>query len=256
MDGDTRLNLIPMMPRMIRSIILAVWLLSGVSVLVAGIAEDLLILHLDAIGGRGVVDRLTTVHKEGYNLFGERQIPIRIWGAVPNRIRIETDLDPETTLIQGYDGTEVWQVRVRNGKVREDTLSEDEKRQFVDEAWLHGPLVDSEARGMKVDYQGISVIGENRGFLISVTRGDDLFCEVLIADDNYQLAAKRINQLIRGYEVPVLHQYSKYRPVAGVWLPHRIETVQEDRLLIVTVFETIEAVPDVSPDLFSKPATD
>jgi hypothetical protein len=53
--------------------------------------------------------------------------------------------------------------------------------------------------------------------------------------------------------VPVVHQYSKFRPVAGVWLPHRIETVQEDRLLIVTVFETIEALPEVSPELFSKP---
>lgn len=222
----------------------------------AGIAEDLVILHLDAIGGRSVVDRLTSIHKKGHNLFGERQIPIRIWGSVPDRIRIETDLDPETTLIQGYDGTEVWQVRVRNGKTREESLTEEEKQQFIDEAWMHGPLADSEVRGMTVSYEGISVIGENRGFLISVNRGDDLWCEVLIADDSYQLAAKRMNQLIRGYELPVVHQYSKFRPVAGVWLPHRIETVQEDRLLIVTVFETIEANPDLAPDLFSKPTTD
>lgn len=241
---------------MIRWTLLATGLLSGLSVLSAGIAEDLVILHLDAIGGRSVVDRLTSVRKEGYNLFGERQIPIRIWGAVPDRIRIETDLAPDTTLIQGYDGTDVWQVRVRDGKAREETLSEDVKRQFVDEAWLHGPLADSEVRGMTVAYRGISVIGENRGFLIAVNRGDDLWCEVLIADDNYQLAAKRMNQLIRGYEVPVIHQYSKFRPVAGVWLPHRIETVQEDRLLIVTVFETIEANPQLPPDLFSKPPTD
>lgn len=235
---------------------MAVCLFAGIPVLSAGIAEDLVILHLDAIGGRGVVDRLTSIQKEGHNLFGERQIPIRIWGAVPDRIRIETDLDPETTLIQGYDGTEVWQVRVRDGKVREDTLSEDEKQQFMDDAWLHGPLADSEARGMTVAYEGISVIGENRGFLIAINRGDDLWCEVLIADDSYQLAAKRMNQLIRGYEMPVVHQYSKFRPVAGVWLPHRIETVQEDRLLIVTVFETIEANPKLSPELFTKPPID
>lgn len=244
------------MSRMKQWTVLAVCLFAGNPVLSAGIAEDLVILHLDAIGGRGVVDRLTSIQKEGHNLFGERQIPIRIWGAVPDRIRIETDLDPETTLIQGYDGTEVWQVRVRDGKVREDTLSEDEKQQFMDDAWLHGPLADSEARGMTVAYEGISVIGENRGFLIAINRGDDLWCEVLIADDSYQLAAKRMNQLIRGYEMPVVHQYSKFRPVAGVWLPHRIETVQEDRLLIVTVFETIEANPKLSPELFTKPPID
>ncbi len=242
-----------MIAQLIRPLAMVTALFAGASALSAGIAEDLIILHLDAIGGRGVVDGLTAVRKEGYNLFGERQIPIRIWGAAPNRIRIETQLNSGTTLIQGYDGSEVWKVRVRDGKYREESLTEDEKRQFVDEAWLHGPLIDFESRGMKVNYKGISVIGENRGFLIAITRDDDLWSEVLIADDTYQLVAKRNNQLIRGRQVPSLYQYSDFRPVDGVWLPYRIETLQENRLLIVTVFETVEANPELPADFFAKP---
>ncbi|MEZ5275041.1 MAG: hypothetical protein R3F07_01520 [Opitutaceae bacterium] len=228
-------------------------LLMGRNVADAGIAEDLVVLHLDAIGGRAVVDDLKAVHKKGYNQFGERRIPIEIWSAYPDLIRIETRLSETTTLIQGFNGHEAWQVRVVDGQVRPESMSPDEERQFVDEAWFRGPLVDAELRGFELDYSGISTIGQDRGFLIRVNRNGELWCEVLLADDTYQIAAKRLEPVIRGRKVKVLQQYSDFQPVAGVWLPHRVEMVQDEHLSVITVYESMDGNPELGEGFFEAP---
>ena len=219
----------------------------------AGIAEDLVILHLDAIGGRAVVDGLTSVYKKGYNQFGERRIPIEVWSAHPGLTRVETRLDDKTTLIQGFDGTRAWQVRVRNGQTRAETMTPDEERQFIDEIWLRGPLADAESRGRALTYRGITTIGDDRGFLIEISQGGAPWCEVLLSDDTAQIAAKKTEPFIRGRKVNVLQEYSHFRPVAGVWLPHRIEMVQDEHLSLITVFETIEANPELPEGFFGAP---
>lgn len=219
----------------------------------AGVADDLVFLHIDAIGGQAAVDDLKAVRKEGHKEFGERRIPITIWGAAPNHIRIETQLNEETALIQGYDGTEVWQMRVRGGRVQEEPMAEEDRRQFINDAWFQGPLLDYGNRGIELGYGGVTTIGDSHGFLIEVMRGGVKICSILIAHDTYQITTKQSEQVIRGRRVPVLHQYGEFRPVSGVWLPHRIEMIQEDHQSIVTVLDAIIPNPDLPPDIFKKP---
>lgn len=219
----------------------------------AGVADDLVFLHIDAIGGQSAVNNLKAVRKDGHKEFGERRIPITIWGALPNRIRIETQLNEETALIQGYDGNEAWQVRVRDGRVQEETMTEEERRQFIDDAWFKGPLSDDGTRGIELGYGGVTTINDRRGFLIEVMREGVKTCSVLIADDTYQITASQSEQVIRGRRVPVLYRYSEFRPISGVWLPHRIEMIQEDHHSIVSVLDTIVPNPDLPPGIFEKP---
>ena len=242
-----------MMSRILPAIPLGLVLYFGTAVSHAGMADDLVFLHIDAIGGQSAVDNLKAVRKEGHKEFGERRIPITIWSAVPNRIRIETQLNEETTLIQGYDGTEAWQVRVRDGRVQEETMTEEERRQFINDAWFRGPLYDDGTRGVEFGYGGVTTINESRGFLIEVMCEGATTCSVLIADDTYQITAKQSEQVIRGRRIPVLYQYGAFRPISGVWLPHRIEMIQEDHHSIVSVFDTIVPNLELPPGIFEKP---
>jgi hypothetical protein len=219
----------------------------------ASVADDLVFLHIDAIGGQAAVEGLKAVRKEGHKEFGERRIPITIWAAVPDRIRIETQLSEETVLIQGYDGIEVWQVRVRNNRTQEEFMNEDERRQFIIDAWFRGALSDDGTRGLELKYGGVTTIRENRGFLIEVMSEGAKTCSVLISDDTYQVTAVQSEQVVRGRRVPVLNQYSEFRPISGVWLPHRIEMIQEEHHSIVTVFDAIVPNPDLPPGIFKKP---
>ena len=242
-----------MMSYILPAIPIGLVLFFGTSASHAGVADDLVFLHIDAIGGQTAVDNLKAVRREGHKEFGERRIPITIWAAVPNRIRIETQLNQETTLIQGYDGTEVWQVRVRNGRGQEETMTEEERRQFINDAWFTGPLSDDGTRGIEFGYGGVTTINESRGFLIEVMCEGAKTCSVLIAADTYQITAKQSEQVIRGRRIPVLHRYSEFRPISGVWLPHRIEMTQEDHHLVVSVLDSITPNPDLPPGIFEKP---
>ena len=242
-----------MMSRVLPVIPVGLFLLLSTAVSRAGVADDLVFLHIDAIGGQAAMDGLKAVRKEGHKEFGERRIPITIWGAVPDRIRIETQLNEETVLIQGYDGDEAWQVRVRDGRVREQSMTEEERRQFIADAWFRGALSDDGTKGLELRYGGVTTIREDRGFLIEVVCEGAKTCSVLIADDTYQVTAMQSEQVVRGRRVPVLHQYSEFRPISGVWLPHRIEMIQEEHHSIVTVLDTIVPNPDLPPGIFEKP---
>jgi hypothetical protein len=255
-EGSESTDFVTMMSHFLRAVPVGLVLIIGTAAGHAGVADDLVFLHIDAIGGQTAVDNLKAVRTEGHKEFGERRIPITIWAAFPNLIRIETQLNKETTLIQGYDGTEVWQVRVRNGRGQEETMTEEERRQFINDAWFRGPLSDDGTRGIEFGYGGVTTINGSRGFLIEVMREGVTTCSVLIADDTYQITAKQSEQTIRGRRVPVLHRYSEFRPVAGVWLPHRIEMTQEDHHLIVSVLDTILPNPDLPPGVFEKPEID
>ena len=245
-----------MMSRILYVIPIGISLFLSMTLGQAGVADDLVFLHIDAIGGQAAMNELRTLRKVGHKEFGERRIPITIWGAIPNRIRIETQLNEETALIQGYDGTEAWQVRVRNGRVEEESMTEEERRQFINDAWFQGPLSNDETRGIEFGYGGVTTIKESRGFLIEVMDEGVKVCAVLIAADTYQVTAKQSEQVIRGRRVPVLHQFSEFRPIAGVWLPHRIETIQEDLHTVLTVLDTMVPNPDLPPGIFEKPTTD
>jgi hypothetical protein len=253
LDGPELVDFVTMMFRIQSAIPIGVSLILSTAACHAGVADDLVFLHIDAIGGQAAMDGLKAVRKEGHKEFGERRIPITIWGAVPDRIRIETQLNEETSLIQGYNGTEVWQVRVHDGRVQEETMTEDERRQFIIDAWFTGPLSDDGTRGLEFGYGGVTTIRESRGFLIEVNCEGATTCAVLIADDTYQVTAKQSEQVVRGRRVPVLHQYSEFRPISGVWLPHRIEMTQEDHHSIVTVLDSIVPNPDLPAGIFEKP---
>jgi len=242
-----------MTSRLLSLLPLGMSVILGPTAVPAGMADDLVVLHIEAIGGQAAVNALKALRMDGHNEFGERHIPITIWSAVPDRIRMETRLNEETTLIQGFDGTRAWQVRVYRGRAREETMSEDERRQFINDAWFRGPLFDDGTRGIELRYEGVTTINDNRGFLIDVVRDGMETCSVLIAADNYQITVEQSVQVIRGRPVPVLHQFSEFQPIAGVWLPHRIETIQEDRLSIVTILENIEPNPELPPGIFEKP---
>ncbi|MGH9482542.1 MAG: hypothetical protein ACRD1L_10690 [Terriglobales bacterium] len=65
-------------------------------------------------------------------LDGGKQASLEVWSAAhPRRIRIEVSL-PEGKLVQGWDGTEAWEIAP--GKSQAQTLTGDEAKQVQDQA--------------------------------------------------------------------------------------------------------------------------
>jgi len=219
----------------------------------AGVAEDLITLHLDAIGGENVVRSLQAVRKEGYNLFEERRIPLVVCSSEANLRRIEMDLGNAGKLIQGYDGEKAWKVRIRENQLIEEPLTPEEAKQLAHDAIFRSSLLDLRTEENKFEYLGEEVREDKNCYLVKVVEPDGYESILEIDAETYQINGQSSTEHLQGRNVPSVITFSDFRPVAGVWLPHRIETLLDGRLTVVTVYESIEANPVFSQALFQAP---
>ena len=225
----------------------------GKMIAVAGVAEDLITLHLDAIGGEDVIRSLQSVRREGYNLFEERRIPLLVYSSEANLMRIEMDLGNAGKLIQGYDGETAWKVRIRNEQLIEEPLSPEEAKQLAHDAIFRSSLLDLRTEENKLEYLGEQVREEKRFYMVKVIESDGHQSVLEIDAETYQIIRQSSTEYLQGREVPSVITFSDFRPVAGVWLPHRIETLLDERLTVVTVYESIKANPGFTQALFQAP---
>src|SRR5438034_5395591 len=74
------------------------------------------------------------------------------------------------TGINAYDGHSGWKIEPWNGKRDPEALGEDEMHGILDDADFDGPLVNYQAKGNRVEYQGVEQIEGSDAYKLKVTR--------------------------------------------------------------------------------------
>jgi hypothetical protein len=127
-----------------------------------------------------------------------------------------------------------------------------------DEFALDGPLIDGEAKGVKVAVAGLDEIEGRKAHLLEVTLASGASRRIWIDAETFlEIRSDRpsTNPLVRG--APVSVYYRDYRSVEGLVIPFTIETRQDaggsgsQRLVI----EKVSLHPELPQAAFSRPAT-
>ena len=161
--------------------------------------------------------------------------------------------------IRIFDGTRGWRVRpgasgapeVRAFSKEEDAFSRDE---FV----IDGPLMDHEAKGVKVVVVGLDEIEGRKAHLLEVTAPSGASRRIWIDAETFlEIRSDRpsTSPLVRG--APVSVYYRDYRSVEGLMIPRTIETRPEagGRGSQKLIIEKVAINPALPQAAFSKPAT-
>ncbi len=128
-----------------------------------------------------------------------------------------------------------------------------EVRNLVAEAELHGPLVEPDARGHRLELRGLAAIDGGEAWELRLARAGGAV-ETWFLDRESHLPVERISKLWAYDEEWQLHTYySDYRAVDGLVLPHLVEYELSSihRLLRV---EQVEINPGFAPGVFEMPA--
>lgn len=222
--------------------------------LVAGPADDMARIHVEAIGGAERITALAAVRASGQVTTGGQTVGFRMVAARPNRVRTETESGGRT-LIQSYDGknppwefdTGAWPASYRPMKDAAATL-------FVADSEFDDPLIDSEARGYQLDLAGEVQAGERRLTKILVTRNGGLPFFILLDTETFFIMQRiDVRRQASGRSVEVVTRFERFRPVDGVLLPHLIEVAIEGRVVQTTSIEAMEPNPKVDAAIFRRP---
>jgi len=127
-------------------------------------------------------------------------------------------------------------------------------RTFVADAEFDDPLIGGLERGYAFELSGESARGEGKVFRLRVGRNLTESFTLLIDTTTYLIITRLEERLSAGgRRVPVVTDWSDFRPVAGVLLAHRIVVSMDGRRVQETQIAEIEANPVLPRESFGPP---
>lgn len=220
----------------------------------ADFARDLAHIHAEAVGGRERVQALRGLKASGVTRSGEGiETRFRLWAERPARIRIEITLG-ERTIVQAWDGEgEPWTADSRTQGV--SWMAGDIAEAFKAEAEFDDPLLAGPGRQVALDYGGVVDLEGEKRIKIMVTQNFTEVSFVYLDPASYLIVRRDTVRRMRGREAILRTDYSDFRPVEGVLLPHRLVVTNAGKRLRETVIARMEANPAVPAGLFKVPAS-
>jgi hypothetical protein len=160
--------------------------------------------------------------------------------------------------VRSFDGTHGWRVRPgSNGEPETRAFSKEEDAFARDEFVVDGPLIDHEAKGVKVAVAGLDELDGRKAHLLEVTLPSGASRRIWIDAETFlEIRSDRpsTSPLVRG--APVSVYFRDFRPVEGLVIPLTIEIQPEagGRGSQKLIIEKVALNPELPRAVFSKPA--
>ncbi|HYT84074.1 MAG TPA: hypothetical protein VEK86_11505 [Gemmatimonadales bacterium] len=194
------------------------------SPLAAQTADSIIAKYVQTVGGLARMQALQTLRRTGkFTGSGGFEAVIVQENRRPNSVREEFSIQGMTG-INAYDGRNGWKIEPWQGKRDPEALSEEEMHGILDDADFDGPLVNYQAKGNRVEYQGMEQIEGSDAYKLKVTRpnGDVSFYYL---DTEYYVPIRIDTQrMIRGAPQEFETSLGDYKQVNGVYLPFSFES--------------------------------
>ena len=151
--------------------------------------DSLIAKYVQASGGMARMQALQSLRRTGkFTGSGGFEAVVVQENKRPNSVREEFSIQGMTG-INAYDGHSGWKIEPWNGKRDPEALGEDEMHGILDDADFDGPLVNYQAKGNRVEYQGVEQIEGSDAYKLKVTRA-----RALVAQDGELVLDQRMRQ--------------------------------------------------------------
>jgi hypothetical protein len=184
----------------------------------------------------------------------EIQLPFTLDLKRPNRTRLEVLFDGKTA-VQVWDGRHGWKLRPFLNRNDAEPFTADEAKAEASRGDLDGPLIDSAAKGTKVELDGVEQVDGQPAYRLKVTPKGGVVQHVWIDARTFlDVKVEGFPKHMDGKIHAVYVSQRDFRPVQGVVIPFVLETAvdgyAETHKLQV---EKALVNPQLDDSLFSKP---
>jgi outer membrane lipoprotein-sorting protein len=195
---------------------------------VAAELDDIVAKHLEARGGEDKIKAVESAQLTGTMTFPGAGIeaPLVFKWKSPAKFRADFTVQGMTGS-QAFNGETGWQLMPFQGQTEPQPMSEEEVKQTEDEADFHGPFVDTEKKGYKLEYLGEEEVEGTQAHKIKITNkhGDET---IVFLDAEYYLEIKSVStRTMREQEITVETSSGDYKEVDGLMIAHSIEATPE-----------------------------
>jgi hypothetical protein len=219
-------------------------------------AEEIIAKYVKTIGGVEKIEAIKTLRRTGkFTGGGGFEAVVIQENKRPQMARQEFSIQGMTG-VTAYDGKTGWKIEPWGGKKDPEALGEEEMKGIQEDADFDGPLVNYQQKGNKVEFVGAEPVEGTDAFKLKVTlkNGDVRY---YFMDTDYYVPIKiESKRMVRGAEREFESSLGDYKEVAGVYLPHSIESGLKGSLNKSQVtFEKIEANVALDDSRFKQPTS-
>ena len=219
-------------------------------------ADELVQKNIEARGGLDKIEAIKSIRITGKFTQGGVNATYGQENQRPNLVR-ETFSLQGMTAIQAYDGSAGWAVQPFGGRKDPQLMGEDDLRDLLIDSDFDGPLVNYQAKGIKVEFLGHDTIDGDDALRLKVTlKNGDIIYDYL-DPDTYLEIRKETQEFIRGSMKENVVEMGSYKPVNGVMYPFSLASGPKNdpsSWQTITV-EKIEVNVPLSPADFAVPAS-
>jgi hypothetical protein len=217
-------------------------------------AEEIIAKYVKTIGGAEKIEAIKTLRRTGkFTGGGGFEAVVIRENKRPQMARQEFTIQGMTG-VTAYDGKTGWKIEPWGGKKDPEALGEEEMKGIQEDADFDGPLVNYQQKGNKVEFVGAEPVEGTDAFKLKVTlkNGDVRY---YFMDTDYYVPIKiESKRMVRGAEREFETSLGDYKEVAGVYLPHSIESgLKGNPNKSQITFEKIEANVALDDSRFKQP---
>ena len=187
-------------------------------------AEEIVAKYIKTIGGSEKIEAIKTLRRTGkFTGGGGFEAVVIQENKRPEMARQEFTIQGMTG-VNAYDGKTGWKIEPWQGKKDAEPLGEEELKEMQVNADFDGALVKYQEKGNKVEFVGAEPVEGTDAFKLKVTlkNGDVRY---YFMDTDYYVPIKIESKvMVRGAEREFETSLGDYKEVAGVYLPHSIES--------------------------------
>jgi hypothetical protein len=218
-------------------------------------ADEIIAKYIKTIGGAQKIEAIKTLRRIGkFTGGGGFEAAVVQENKRPQMARQEFSIQGMTG-VTAYDGKSGWKIEPWGGKKDAEALGEEELKGIQEDADFDGPLVNYQQKGNKVEFVGAEPVEGTDAFKLKVTlkNGDVRY---YFMDTDYYVPIKiESKRMVRGAEREFETSLGDYKEVAGVYLPHSIESgLKGSPNKSQVTFEKIEANVALDDGRFKQPA--
>jgi outer membrane lipoprotein-sorting protein len=186
--------------------------------------DEIIAKNIEARGGMQALKAANTMRMSGRMTVGPGlEAPFVLEQKRPSRMRLDITFQGMTGT-QAYDGGSAWMVMPFMGKKDPEKVPDEEAQAFSEQADFDGILVDYKDKGHTVELMGKEPVEGSEAWKLKVTLKDGAIRYIYLDADAFLEIRTEGKRKIRGSEVEGESSIGDYKEVAGLMMPHAVES--------------------------------
>ncbi|HRE40176.1 MAG TPA: hypothetical protein PLG90_02500 [Ignavibacteria bacterium] len=212
---------------MTKYILSSIFIFFSVSTAFSQTVEEIVDLHINAIGGYENLAKVQTVKIDAVSSVGGYDIPVTIYLKKPNNLLLEINVQG-MTMKQAYDGTSAWTINPFQGNSDPEVLKGPTAKALIRLSDLDGPIVNFKDKGYTAELIGKEKIENVETYNIKLTDKDGDYINYFIDTENFMLIKQ--SSVIKDGEKSITStsSFTNYKPVEGVVVAYNILSTSSD----------------------------